>query len=153
MSRLARVWAIAVQDWRIVLGGSGWLRLPSLAVAILLPAAALKLPRAPIGPQPERPPIAVSGPVPFALQGVVSEDESSRRASWRRTDPRRRSDSRRPRRGLDRNLGSPTVQVRLTAPDVGAIRPVFVLPRHLAPCTGPPVRVASGRAIGANAWR
>ena len=77
MSRVARVWAIAVQDWRVVLGGKGWLRLPSLALAILLPAAALQLPRAPIGPPRERPPVAVSGAIPFALQGVVTEDESS----------------------------------------------------------------------------
>src|SRR5204862_4200336 len=66
MSRLERVWAIAVQDWRVVLGGSGWLRLPSLAAAILLPAAALHLPHAPLGPPKEQPPVAVSGAIPFA---------------------------------------------------------------------------------------
>ena len=118
MSRVARVWAIAVQDWRVVLGGSGWLRLPALAVAILLPAAALQLPRPPIAPPRERPPVAVSGPIPFALQGVVAEDESSE-IRIVETDPIR-IDGPIPddlRRGLDRNLGSPTVQVRLTAPD------------------------------------
>ena len=138
MSRVARVWAIAVQDWRVVLGGSGWLRLPSLAAAILLPAAALQLPQAPIGPPRERPLVAVSGPIPFALQGVVTEDESSETRIVA-TDPIRfggpiPDDL---RRGLDRNLGSPTVQVRLTAPDVGAIRPVFVLLLAISLLTGP----------------
>jgi len=138
MSRVARVWALAVQDWRGVLGGSGWLRLPSLAVAILLPAAALHLPRSPIGPPRERPPVAVSGTVPFALQGVVTEDESSETRIVE-TDPIR-VDGPIPddlRRGLDRNLGPPTVQVRLTAPDIGAIRPVFVLLLAISLLTGP----------------
>jgi hypothetical protein len=138
MSRLARVWALAVQDWRVVLGGRGWFRLPSLAVAILLPAAALQLPQGPIGPPRERAPVAVSGPIPFSLQGIATEDEGSETRIVE-TDPIR-VDGPIPddlRRGLDRNLGPPTVQVRLTAPDVGAIRPVFVLLLAISLLTGP----------------
>jgi hypothetical protein len=138
MSRLARVWAIAIQDWRVVLGGRGWLRLPSLAVAILLPAAALHLPRAPIAPATERPPVAVAGPIPFALQGVLTEDASSETRIVQ-TEPIL-VDGPIPddlRRGLDRNLGAPTVQVRLTAPNVRSLRPVFVLLLAISLLTGP----------------
>ena len=138
MSRLARVWAIAVQDWRVVLGGRGWFRLPSLALAILVPAAVLRMPHAPIGPPKERPPVAVAGPIPFPLQAILTEDETVETRILT-TDPIR-IDGPIPddlRRGLDRNLGAPTVQVRLTAPDVGAIRPVFVLLLAISLLTGP----------------
>jgi hypothetical protein len=138
MSRLARVWAIAVLDWRVVLGGRKWFRLPSLAAAILVPAAAFHLPRAPMGPRHEPPPVAVSGPIPFALQGIVSEDELAETRIVG-TDPIR-VDGPIPddlRRGLDRNLGPPTVQVRLTEPSIKSIRPVLVLLLAISLLTGP----------------
>src|SRR6185295_15698155 len=84
------------------------------------------------------PPVAVAGPIPFSLQGVVSEDEQSETRIVG-SDPIR-IDGPLPddlRRGLDRNLGTPTVQVRLTAPSLGAVRPVFVLLLAISLLTGP----------------
>jgi hypothetical protein len=138
MSRAARVWAIAVQDWRVVLGGRRWFGLPSLALLILLPAAALRLPQPPMAPRREPPPVAVSGPIPFALQGVATEDALSETRIVA-SDPIT-VDGPMPddlRRGLDRNLGPPTVQVRITAPDLVSARPVLVLLLAISLLTGP----------------